>query len=100
MDDEKNQLQVFLIAHRPWKSQTARFPHSHRPGEAVEKWKAKSRLPTFPLLCDTYIDTKKGGPANRATVTSPGSPAKHFSRMQRNVTFFEFFLSRRLPTSY
>jgi hypothetical protein len=48
MDAEENQRQVSLRAHRPWKSQTARFPHSHRRDEAVGKWKAKSRLPTFP----------------------------------------------------
>src|SRR5260370_29369117 len=35
----------------------ARFPHSHRPGDAVEKWKAESRLPTFPLRYSPPIKT-------------------------------------------
>jgi hypothetical protein len=63
-DAEENQMQVSLRAHRPWKSQTARFPHSHRRDEAVGKWKAKSRLPTFPqhgLL--SRNQKQKGGPA-------------------------------------
>src|SRR5689334_8994328 len=30
MDAEENQWQVFLRAHSPWKSPTARFPHFHR----------------------------------------------------------------------
>src|ERR1019366_9933721 len=49
MDAEENQRQVSLRAHRPWKSQTARFPHSHRRDEAMEKWKTKNRFSTFPL---------------------------------------------------
>src|ERR1039457_7434922 len=49
MDAEENQKQVSLRAHSPWKSQTARFPHSHRRDEAMEKWKTKNRFSTFPL---------------------------------------------------
>lgn len=44
----------------------ARFPHSHRRDEAVEKWKAKSRLPTFPRHDSPSLKLKrqkKGGPA-------------------------------------
>jgi len=33
MDEEENQKQVSLFAHSPWKSQKARFPHSHRPDD-------------------------------------------------------------------
>ncbi len=29
----------------------ARFPHSHRPDDAVEKWKSRCRIPTFPRPC-------------------------------------------------
>src|SRR5260370_18200333 len=42
----ENQEQVSLFSHRPWKSQKARFPHSHSPGDyREEKWKSKSRIP-------------------------------------------------------
>ncbi len=58
MDAEENQKQVSLRAHSPWKSQTARFPHSHRRGEAMEKWKTKSRFPTFPLPYGFPLTTK------------------------------------------
>ena len=53
MDTEENQRQVFLSAHSPWKS-LARFPHSHRRDEAMEKWKAQNRA--FPLSHGTTID--------------------------------------------
>jgi hypothetical protein len=37
-----------LVSHSPWKS-LSRFPHSHSPGDyREEKWKSKSRIPTFP----------------------------------------------------
>ena len=62
-DAEENQMQVSLRAHRPWKSQTARFPHSHRRDEAVEKWKAKSRLSTFPRHGLLSRHQTEGGPA-------------------------------------
>src|SRR5436190_24327322 len=45
----KNRLPPLSTA--PWKSRQrrARFPHSHSSGDyAVEKWKTKSRFPTFP----------------------------------------------------
>jgi hypothetical protein len=48
VDAEENQKQVSLCAPSAWKSQKARFPHSHGPGEPVEKWKSKSRISTFP----------------------------------------------------
>src|SRR5688500_7403360 len=44
----KTKRQVFHRAHSPWKSQTARFPHSHRRDEAVEKWKAQKQAFHFP----------------------------------------------------
>ena len=64
MDAEENQRQVSLRAHRPWKSQTARFPHSHRRDEAVENWEAKIKLPSFPQHGFLISNSKqKGGPA-------------------------------------
>jgi hypothetical protein len=49
MEKEENQKQVSLFSHSPWKSQKARFPHSHSPGDdREEKWKSESRIPTFP----------------------------------------------------
>src|SRR5713101_1733803 len=39
------------LSTAPWESRQkqARFPHSHSSGDyAVEKWKTKSRFPTFP----------------------------------------------------
>jgi len=49
MEKEENQKQVSLFSHSPWKPQKARFPHSHSPGDGrEEKWKSKSRIPTFP----------------------------------------------------
>jgi DMSO/TMAO reductase YedYZ molybdopterin-dependent catalytic subunit len=68
MDAEENQKQVSLRAHSPWKSHTARFPHSHRRGEAMEKWKTKSRFSTFPLPCDSLFrpnsERRPGGGAS------------------------------------
>jgi hypothetical protein len=49
MEKEENQRQVSIFSHSPWKSQKARFPHSHSPGDdREEKWKSKNRIPTFP----------------------------------------------------
>src|ERR1700730_6163393 len=48
MENEENQEQVF---HRfpPPLEIAARFPHSHSRGnDREEKWKSKSRIPTFP----------------------------------------------------
>src|SRR5260370_38227891 len=63
MDNEENQRQVSLVAHSPWKSQTARFPHSHRPGDASKSGKPK---PVFPLShwlpFSLKPKPKKGGP--------------------------------------
>ena len=40
----------------------ARFPHSHRPDEAVEKWKSKNRISTFPRPCfPSHNSNHKGG---------------------------------------
>lgn len=43
-----NQRQVSLVAHRPWKSQSAisTCPPTRR---RVEKWKTNNRFSTFPL---------------------------------------------------
>jgi hypothetical protein len=32
VENVENQRQVSHLSHRAWKSQKARFPHSHRPG--------------------------------------------------------------------
>ena len=62
MDAVENQRQVSHRAHTPWKSHTARFPHSHPGDEGAEKWKTKGTFPTFPL--DVFVSSKttqKGG---------------------------------------
>src|SRR5258708_37945583 len=50
MDVEENQNQVSLHVHSPWKSQKARFPHSHRPDDEargkVEIQKQDFHFPT------------------------------------------------------
>ena len=63
MDNEENQRQVSLVVHSPWKSlrdshistaPTVSWIYSKKtkPGNtslcAVEKWKSKSTIPTFP----------------------------------------------------
>jgi hypothetical protein len=62
VDAEENQKQVSLRAHSPWKS-LMRFPHFHRrDDEAGEKWKSRSRIPTFPPARVPLRKTKtKGG---------------------------------------
>jgi hypothetical protein len=48
MENEENRKQVFHRFPQPLEIAT-RFPHSHSPGDdRVEKWKSKSRIPTFP----------------------------------------------------
>ena len=72
MDAEENQHQVSLRAHRPWKS--LRDSHIPTAATTVEKWKAKGRLPTFPLLFlflflfPTSNAKNKGGLAGGATL--------------------------------
>jgi hypothetical protein len=61
MDAEGNLRQVSHRAHSPWKSPKARFPHSHRRDEAVGKWKAKTRLPTFPQHGFLISNSKQKG---------------------------------------
>jgi hypothetical protein len=56
----------------PWKSrqEQARFPHSHSSDDyAVEKWKTKSRFPTFPRAFSPLAKTEKTG---RASPTARG----------------------------
>jgi hypothetical protein len=49
MENEENQKQVFHRFPQPLEIARARFPHSHSPGgNREEKWKSKSRIPTFP----------------------------------------------------
>ena len=48
MENEENRKQVFPRFPQPLEIAT-RFPHSHSPDDdRVEKWKSKSRIPTFP----------------------------------------------------
>lgn len=76
MDAEENQSQVSLRAHRLWKS----LRDSHIPSaapKAVEKWKAKGRLPTFPPQHDFPLygvkEQKQGGLKRGATLPPSGS---------------------------
>jgi hypothetical protein len=49
MENEENQKQVFPRFPQSLEIAKARFPHSHSPGyDREEKWKSKSRIPTFP----------------------------------------------------
>ena len=67
MDTEENQKRVFLGAHSPWKSQKARFPHSHRPDDEargkVEIQRQDFHFPTGPIppLLKPKTKPKKGG---------------------------------------
>jgi hypothetical protein len=60
VDAEENQKQVSLRAHSPWKSQTARFPHSHSP-ETRNSGKRRARFPLFRLLFILCKPNQKGG---------------------------------------
>jgi len=55
VDAEENQKQVFHGAHSPWKS-LARFPHSHRRDEAMEKWNAQKRASHFSTELRFHIE--------------------------------------------
>src|SRR5260370_35305508 len=64
MDNEENQRQVSLVAHSPWKSQTARFPHSPRPAHPWKSGKPKAGFPLSHWLpFSLKPKPKKGGPA-------------------------------------
>jgi hypothetical protein len=71
MDNEENQRQVSLVAHSPWKSQSAisTFPPPRR---QVEKWKTNSRFPTFPLAVFS-LNTKPTKEAWRRFASLPPS---------------------------
>ena len=73
MDAAENQRQVSLRAHRPWKSQPARFPHSHRPDdEAAGKVQIQKQDSHFPTGSNSLIaNTKERRPA--AGRYAPGS---------------------------
>ena len=53
-------------------NRAARFPHSHRPDEQWKRWKAKGRLPTFPLHYDSLIEDLRKE-AWRRSFAPPGS---------------------------
>jgi len=58
----KNRLSPLSTA--PWESrqEQARFPHSHSSDDyAVEKWKTKSRFPTFPRAISPFAKRRKPG---------------------------------------
>ena len=73
---ESKYAAVILRAHRLWKS----LRDSHIPSaatQAVEKWKAKPRLPTFPPHADSpglnFQKQKQGGLKRGATLPPSGS---------------------------
>jgi len=74
MDAEENERHVFLHAHSPWKSQKARFPHSHRRDDnadgKVEIQKQDSHFPTGSIFS---LKTKKGGLEAGRYAPGPGS---------------------------
>jgi len=72
LDSEENQRQVSLAAHSPWKSQKARFPHSHRPGEAWKSGKPKAGFPLSHLLF-FRVKTKSRKEAWRRSASLPPS---------------------------
>jgi len=51
----------------------ARFPHSHRPGEAEEKWTANIRPPTFPQHGFSYLKSKTERRPWRPVASLPAS---------------------------
>jgi hypothetical protein len=57
------------LSTAPWKSRQtrARFPHSHSSDDyAMEKWKTKSRFPTFPprsLMFETRTENARASPS-------------------------------------
>jgi len=60
MDVEKNQMQVSLNAHSPWKS----LRDSHIPTVATKQWNVENRkqVSHFPLPCFPWFDQiQKGG---------------------------------------
>ena len=62
MDAEENQTRVSLRAHRPWKSQKARFPHSHRPDDdAAGKVEIQKQDSHFPYGSNPSSNQTKGG---------------------------------------
>src|SRR6266496_1569337 len=84
MDAEENQNQVSLRVHSPWKSQKARFPHSHRPDDEargkVEIQKQDFHFPTGSIpLFQTKDKTKErrpGGGSLRSRLQAHSSMRK------------------------
>jgi hypothetical protein len=74
MDAEENEKHVSLRAHSPWKSQKARFPHSHRRDDnadgKVEIQKQDSHFPTGSI---SLFKPKKEGLAASRYAPGPGS---------------------------
>ncbi len=79
MDVEENQNQVSLHVHSPWKSQKARFPHSHRPDDEargkVEIQKQDFHFPTGSVssLLLTSKNQRKEAWRRVASLPPPGS---------------------------
>ena len=89
MGNEENQKQVSLVSHSPWKS-LSRFPHSHSHGDyREEKWKSKSRIPTFPSRLSIVLKNLK-----RRIPLNAGFPVVQAHRSIRIcflvVGYFEF----------
>jgi len=74
MENEENQRQVFQRFPLPLEIAKARFPHSPSPGyDREEKWKSKSRIPTFPSRLFVLSQKKKGDSPERRVPRRSGS---------------------------
>jgi hypothetical protein len=70
METMETKSRFSIVSHRPWKSQTARFPHSLSPdddrGGKVEIQKQDSHFPTAALLVvKTKTFRKEDAPERR-----------------------------------
>jgi hypothetical protein len=75
MENEENQRQVFQRFPQTLEIAKARFPHSPSPDDdREEKWKSKSRIPTFPSrLLFSFTKTQKGDSPERRVPRRSGS---------------------------
>ncbi len=66
MENEENQRQVFQRFPQLLEIAKARFPHSHSPDDyREEKWKSRSRIPTFPSRLPVLLQKlRKENPLN------------------------------------
>ena len=74
MGNAENQKRVSRRFPQPLEIAKARFPHSHNPGDdREEKWKSKSRIPTFPSRDYMLTKTQKGDSPERRVPRRSGS---------------------------